>query len=165
MVKLATDLMEPRVLAQTTASDALRVYFETNLEFNLPSAWGLPAVRGEWWALAGGPGRAGGAAPGRVGGPAHQAYGGRATVRTRQTSHARGHRQRRDRRQGAARTWSRDQVRDHQLIFALSYGVCFAASPLVLGWDGMLPYAGPIFIVMAAAMTANLYGTDARRCG
>ena len=24
----------------------------------------------------------------------------------------------------------------------------------------MLPYAGPIFVVMAAAMTANLYGTD-----
>ncbi|YCK38505.1 TetR/AcrR family transcriptional regulator [Actinomadura sp. ATCC 39365] len=32
-VKLATDLMVPRILAQTTATDGLRVYFETNLEF------------------------------------------------------------------------------------------------------------------------------------
>ncbi|MGW2156712.1 TetR/AcrR family transcriptional regulator [Nonomuraea sp. NPDC001699] len=31
--KLATDLMLPRILAQTSATDALRVYFETNLEF------------------------------------------------------------------------------------------------------------------------------------
>lgn len=33
VVKLATDLMVPRIMAQTTASDALRVYIETNLEF------------------------------------------------------------------------------------------------------------------------------------
>ncbi len=36
----------------------------------------------------------------------------------------------------------------------------FAAAPLVLGWTGMLPWAGPIFIVMAASMTSNLYGLD-----
>ncbi|MEV0591013.1 hypothetical protein [Nonomuraea cavernae] len=58
------------------------------------------------------------------------------------------------------RTWSRDLVRNHQLTFALAYGVSFAAAPLMLGWTGMLPWAGPIFIVMAAAMTSNLYGTD-----
>ncbi|MET7420410.1 hypothetical protein [Dactylosporangium sp. NPDC005555] len=58
------------------------------------------------------------------------------------------------------RTWSRDLVRNHQMAFALSYGVCFAASPLLVGWDGMLPYAGPIFVVMAAAMSSNLYGSD-----
>ncbi|MFC5825513.1 hypothetical protein [Nonomuraea insulae] len=58
------------------------------------------------------------------------------------------------------RTWSRDLVRNHQLTFALAYGVFFAGAPLVLGWTGMLPWAAPIFIVMAAAMTANLYGTD-----
>ncbi|MEU0569493.1 TetR/AcrR family transcriptional regulator [Nonomuraea sp. NPDC005983] len=33
VVKLATDLMLPRILAQTTATDALRAYFESNLEF------------------------------------------------------------------------------------------------------------------------------------
>ena len=58
------------------------------------------------------------------------------------------------------RTWSRDLVRTHQLTFALAYGICFAAVPLLLGWNGMLPWAGPIFVVMAAAMTANLYGAD-----
>ncbi|MCD0452967.1 hypothetical protein LO762_27860 [Actinocorallia sp. API 0066] len=58
------------------------------------------------------------------------------------------------------RTWTRDLARAHQLAFALSFGVCFGASPVLLGWDGMLPYAGPIFVVMAAAMTSNLYGTD-----
>ncbi|PZG18584.1 hypothetical protein [Nonomuraea aridisoli] len=58
------------------------------------------------------------------------------------------------------RTWSRDLARNHQLVFALSFAVCFGASPLLIGWDGMLPYAGPIFVVMAAGMTSNLYGTD-----
>lgn len=58
------------------------------------------------------------------------------------------------------RTWSRDLVRNHQLTFALSYGVCFGAAPLILGWNGMLPYAGPIFIVMAASMTSSLYAMD-----
>ncbi|NRQ37019.1 hypothetical protein HII36_35055 [Nonomuraea sp. NN258] len=58
------------------------------------------------------------------------------------------------------RTWSRDLARSHQLTFALTYGVAFACSPLLVGVDTMLPLAGPIFIAMAAAMTANLYGTD-----
>ncbi|MCC5578928.1 hypothetical protein IMZ11_25190 [Microtetraspora sp. AC03309] len=58
------------------------------------------------------------------------------------------------------RTWSRDLVRTHQLTFALAYGVFFTAAPLALGWNGMLPLAGPIFIVMAAAMSANVYGID-----
>ncbi|MFC4115771.1 hypothetical protein [Nonomuraea zeae] len=58
------------------------------------------------------------------------------------------------------RTWSRDLVRNHQLTFALAYGVFFAGAPLVLGWTGMLPWAAPIFIVMAASMTSNIYGTD-----
>nr|BFE87082.1 hypothetical protein GCM10020093_096830 [Planobispora longispora] len=58
------------------------------------------------------------------------------------------------------RAWSRDLVRTHQLTFAVAYGVFFAAAPLVLGVDVMLPWAGPIFIVMAAAMTAGLYAVD-----
>ncbi|MFI6481606.1 hypothetical protein ACIBH1_27005 [Nonomuraea sp. NPDC050663] len=58
------------------------------------------------------------------------------------------------------RTWTRDLVRNYQVIFSLSFGVCFGASPLLLGWDGMLPYAGPIFVVMAASLTSNLYGSD-----
>ncbi|GAA5059317.1 hypothetical protein GCM10023259_045280 [Thermocatellispora tengchongensis] len=58
------------------------------------------------------------------------------------------------------RTWSRDLARTHQLTFALAYGLCFAGAPLVLGWSGMLPWAGPLAVLMAAAMSANLYGGD-----
>ncbi|MFC4061978.1 hypothetical protein ACFOWE_27060 [Planomonospora corallina] len=58
------------------------------------------------------------------------------------------------------RTWSRDLVRTHQLTFSVAYGVFFAAAPLLLGWDVMLPWAGPLFVVMAASMSANLYGVD-----
>ncbi|GIH49713.1 ABC-2 type transport system permease protein [Microbispora rosea] len=124
----------------------------------LPSGWGLLAVRGEWWAL------------GALALLALLLLGAWAALLSRRAGAARpSTRGRRPMRPATAngaivakelRTWSRDLVRNHQLTFALSYGVCFAASPLVLGWDGMLPYAGPIFIVMAAAMTSNLYGTD-----
>ncbi|GII58382.1 transporter [Planotetraspora thailandica] len=58
------------------------------------------------------------------------------------------------------RTWTRDLVRTHQLTFALAYAVFFTASPLFMGVDIMLPYTGAIFILMAAAMSSNLYGTD-----
>ncbi|MFG2078547.1 hypothetical protein [Nonomuraea maritima] len=58
------------------------------------------------------------------------------------------------------RTWTRDLVRTHQMAFALTYGVCFAAAPLALGIPDMLPLAGPIFIAMAASLSANTYGTD-----
>ncbi|MEU7939777.1 hypothetical protein [Microbispora bryophytorum] len=124
----------------------------------LPSGWGLLAVQGEWWAL------------GALALLALLLLGVWAALLSRRAGAARpSTRGRRPMRAATAngaivakelRTWSRDLVRNHQLTFALSYGVCFAASPLVLGWDGMLPYAGPIFIVMAAAMTSNLYGTD-----
>ncbi|GGO22492.1 hypothetical protein [Microbispora bryophytorum] len=124
----------------------------------LPSGWGLLAVQGEWWAL------------GALALLALLLLGAWAALLSRRAGAARpSTRGRRPMRAATAngaivakelRTWSRDLVRNHQLTFALSYGVCFAASPLVLGWDGMLPYAGPIFIVMAAAMTSNLYGTD-----
>ncbi|MEV5740545.1 hypothetical protein AB0L30_10875 [Microbispora rosea] len=124
----------------------------------LPSGWGLLAVRGEWWAL------------GALALLVLLLLGAWAALLSRRAGATRpSTRGRRPMRAATAngaivakelRTWSRDLVRNYQLTFALSYGVCFAASPLILGWDGMLPYAGPIFIVMAAAMTANLYGTD-----
>jgi len=124
----------------------------------LPSGWGLLAVRGEWWALAAlallvllllG---AWAALLGRRTGAARPSTRGRRPMRPATANGAIVAKE--------LRTWSRDLVRNHQLTFALSYGVCFAASPLLLGWNGMLPYAGLIFIVMAAAMTSNLYGTD-----
>ncbi|MFG2037861.1 hypothetical protein [Dactylosporangium sp. NPDC048998] len=124
----------------------------------LPSAWGLLAVQGQWWALAAL------AALVLLLLGAWAALLGRRAGATRVSGRGR-------RPIGAAtatgavvakelRTWSRDLVRNHYLAFALSYGVTFAASPLIIGWDGMLPYAGPIFVVMAAAMAANLYGAD-----
>ncbi|SHF57570.1 hypothetical protein [Streptoalloteichus hindustanus] len=58
------------------------------------------------------------------------------------------------------RTYFRDLVRIHQLVFALSFGICFAALPLLVGWVQMLPWAGPVFVLMAAALSANLYGND-----
>ncbi|MFC4120828.1 hypothetical protein [Nonomuraea zeae] len=124
----------------------------------LPSGWGLLAVQGHWWALAAlavlvlllvG---AWAALLNRRGGAAGVSTRGRRPITAATPVGAVVAKER--------RTWSRDLVRTHQLTFALSYALCFAASPLLLGWDGMLPYAGPIFVVMAAAMAANLYGTD-----
>ncbi len=125
----------------------------------LPSSWGLLAVRGERWAL------------GALAALVLLLLAAWAALLTRRTGAARvsgrGRRQRitATTTRGAVvfkelRTWTRDLVRNHQLAFALAYGVGFAASPLLIGWNGMLPYAGPIFVVMAAAMTSNLYGTD-----
>ncbi|MEV4455606.1 hypothetical protein [Microbispora sp. NPDC049633] len=159
---IASGLINGAILAALGQSWVLFVAFgQTGVPaavWYLPSGWGLLAVRGEWWALA------------ALAVLAALLLGAWAALLTRRTGatrpSARGRRPMRAATVNGAiiakelRTWSRDLVRNHQLIFALSYGVCFAASPLVLGWDGMLPYAGPIFIVMAAAMTANLYGTD-----
>lgn len=124
----------------------------------LPSGWGLLAVQGDWWALAAlavlvvlllG---AWAALLGRRAGATRPSARGRRPMTAATVNGAIVAKE--------LRTWSRDLVRNHQLTFALSYGVCFAASPLILDWDGMLPYAGPIFVVMAAAMASNVYGTD-----
>lgn len=124
----------------------------------LPSGWGVLAVRGQWWAL----GALAVLVLGLLG--LWAALLGRRIGRTRVSGS--GRRPITATTAGGAvvgkelRTWSRDLVRNHQLAFAFAYGVWFAASPLILGWAGMLPYAGPIFVVMAAAMAANIYGTD-----
>ncbi|WP_433348151.1 hypothetical protein ACQP25_32850 [Microtetraspora malaysiensis] len=124
----------------------------------LPSSWGLLAVQGAWWALP------------ALALLALLLLGAWAALLTRRAgatgTSARGRRPMRAAGATGAivakelRTWSRDLVRNYQLTLALSYGVCFAASPLILGWNGMMPYAGPIFVVMAAAMAANQYGAD-----
>ncbi|MBB5080344.1 hypothetical protein [Nonomuraea endophytica] len=124
----------------------------------LPSGWGVLAVQGQWWAL------------GALAVLVFLLLGAWAALLNRRAGAVRpatrGRRPMTASTPGGAivakelRTWSRDLARNHQLTFALSYGICFAASPLILGWNGMLPFAGPIFVVMAAAMAANLYGTD-----
>jgi ABC-2 type transport system permease protein len=58
------------------------------------------------------------------------------------------------------RSWSRDLVRIDFLTFALVYSLVVCALPLAAGWTGMLPWAGPITVAMAAAVSANLYGAD-----
>ncbi|MDG6100901.1 hypothetical protein Daura_01795 [Dactylosporangium aurantiacum] len=122
----------------------------------LPSSWGLLAVRGSWWALGAL------AALDLVLLAAWAALLGKRATRVS----GRGRRPMNAATPHTAvvakelRTWSRDLVRNHQLAFSLAYGIGFAASPLLIGWDGMLPYAGLIFVVMSAAMAANLYATD-----
>ena len=58
------------------------------------------------------------------------------------------------------RSWSRDLLAQHRLVFSFAYGVFFCLFPLAVGWTGMLPWAGPIVLVMAGAMAVNLYAAD-----
>nr|WP_062331494.1 hypothetical protein [Herbidospora sakaeratensis] len=58
------------------------------------------------------------------------------------------------------RTWSRDLMRTHLLWFAVFFGVLYTLVPLIIGWWGMLPWAGVLVVVMAAATSANLFGLD-----
>ena len=54
----------------------------------------------------------------------------------------------------------RDPLQINRLVFALSYGLSFCLMPVALGWTGMVPWAAPVFVVMAASAMANLYGSD-----
>ncbi|WP_143043529.1 hypothetical protein [Nonomuraea jiangxiensis] len=124
----------------------------------LPSGWGLLAVQGDYLALA------------AMAVLIVLLLAAWAALLTRRAgANRRSARGRRPMRAGTARqavmakelrTWTRDLVRNHQITFALAYGVFFAATPLLLGIPAMLPLAGPIFIAMSAAMTANSYGVD-----
>lgn len=58
------------------------------------------------------------------------------------------------------RTWTRDLLYGHQVVFALAYGVFFCLMPIAVGWKGMLPWAGTATVIMGGAMFANLYGAD-----
>ncbi|MFB9477260.1 hypothetical protein ACFFR3_47865 [Nonomuraea salmonea] len=159
---IASGLLNGAVLAALGQVWVFMVLFdETGVPaavWYMPSGWGLLAVQGRWWALV------------ALAVLVVLLLGAwAALLGERAGAVRRSGRARRPMTAGGAtgavvakelRTWSRDLVRNHQLTFALSYGVCFAASPLLLGWYDLLPYAGPIFVVMAAAMTANVYGTD-----
>ena len=58
------------------------------------------------------------------------------------------------------RSWLRDPMRIDLLIFSLTYGLVFCLLPATAGWWGLLPWAGVLAVAMAAATSANLYGTD-----
>ncbi|MFC4942751.1 hypothetical protein [Pseudonocardia sp. GCM10023141] len=67
--------------------------------------------------------------------------------------------------QGAAgakelRTWSRDLLSGHRVVFSLVYGLAFCLMPLAIGWTGMVPFAGLVGAVMGGAMSSNLYAAD-----
>ncbi|MFF0266136.1 hypothetical protein [Kribbella sp. NPDC004536] len=67
--------------------------------------------------------------------------------------------------QGAAaakelRSWSRDLLYGYKAVFSIAYGLFFCLMPLAIGMRGMLPWAGPAAVVMAGAMSSNLYGAD-----
>ncbi len=58
------------------------------------------------------------------------------------------------------RTWSRDLMRTHLFYYAVFFGVLYTLVPLIIDWRGMLPWTGVIVVVMAAAVSANLFGLD-----
>ncbi|WP_405061718.1 hypothetical protein OG474_08720 [Kribbella sp. NBC_01505] len=58
------------------------------------------------------------------------------------------------------RSWTRDLLYGHRVVFSIAYGLLFCLMPLAIGWKGMVPWAGAVGVVMAGAMFANLYGAD-----
>ena len=58
------------------------------------------------------------------------------------------------------RSWWRDLTRIGYLVFAVFYGLILCLVPLVSGWAGMVPWTGALIALMAAAVSANLYGVD-----
>jgi ABC-2 type transport system permease protein len=131
-----------------------------------PSGWGLAAVeaagRGEWLKLVAG--LAGLAALAALMLVAWSALLVRRTTTTRAGLQPR-RLLRADSPASAAagkelRSWTRDLLYGHRAVFAIAYGLFFCMMPFAIGWRGMLPWAGPAALVMAGAMSANLYGSD-----
>ncbi|WP_350279884.1 hypothetical protein [Kribbella sp. HUAS MG21] len=58
------------------------------------------------------------------------------------------------------RSWTRDLLYGHRVVFAIAYGLFFCMMPLAIGLKSMLPWAGPAALVMAGSMAGNLYGSD-----
>ncbi|MGW6281949.1 hypothetical protein [Kribbella sp. NPDC055071] len=58
------------------------------------------------------------------------------------------------------RSWTRDVLYGYKAVFAISYGLFFCLMPLAVGWKAMLPWAGAATVIMAGAMSSNLYGSD-----
>ncbi|MFI7635838.1 hypothetical protein [Nonomuraea sp. NPDC049400] len=135
----------------------------------LPSGWGLVAVRaagqGQWPTVAAA--LAGLAALGVV-----CWYGWAALLKRRLTTRRASGRPVRVASGGWAtgpvtavaarelRTWSRDLLRFHYLVFALCYALAFCLLPLVIDAPIFLPWTGAVFALWVAAISANLYGED-----
>jgi hypothetical protein len=58
------------------------------------------------------------------------------------------------------RTWWRDPAWTQMLTIALGWALGTALLPLTLGWNAVLPWAGPGMALMAATVACNLYAAD-----
>ncbi|MEU8424125.1 hypothetical protein AB0C15_24975 [Micromonospora sp. NPDC048835] len=58
------------------------------------------------------------------------------------------------------RAWARHPLRLQYLAFAVVYGALLAGLPLLSDVDVLLPWAGPLAVLGAAAMSAGLVGLD-----
>ena len=58
------------------------------------------------------------------------------------------------------RAWTRHPLRLQYLAFAVVYGALLAGLPLLSDVDVLLPWAGPLAVLGAAAMSAGLVGLD-----
>ncbi|MEO3744356.1 hypothetical protein [Plantactinospora sp. B5E13] len=58
------------------------------------------------------------------------------------------------------RAWLRHPLRLQYLAFAVVYGALLAGAPLLSDVDLLLPWAGPLAVLGAAAMSAGLVGLD-----
>ncbi|MFI0421406.1 hypothetical protein [Spongiactinospora sp. 9N601] len=58
------------------------------------------------------------------------------------------------------RTWRRDALRVQSLVVAPAFAILTALLPLLFGSTALLPFAGALAALMAAATCANLYGQD-----
>src|SRR6185503_4071266 len=58
------------------------------------------------------------------------------------------------------RAWMRHPLRLQYLAFAVVYGALLAGLPLLSDVDLLLPWAGPLAVLGAAAMSAGLVGLD-----
>lgn len=59
------------------------------------------------------------------------------------------------------RSWARDPIRISCLLIAVSVGVGVAVVPRLTAHTGLLlPFAGPLTVIIAGACASNLYGND-----
>ncbi|MEV0155480.1 hypothetical protein AB0H57_17300 [Micromonospora sp. NPDC050686] len=58
------------------------------------------------------------------------------------------------------RTWSRDLVRIHFLVFALVYALTYTLLPLLINVTDFLPMTGVFLVIMAVGCSAHLHSSD-----
>jgi ABC-2 type transport system permease protein len=58
------------------------------------------------------------------------------------------------------RTWLRHPLRLQYLAFAVVYGALLAALPVLVDFDFLLPWAGPLAVLWGASMSAGMVGLD-----